>query len=55
MMKNLTSLLIVAFLALVLLSSSAFTVNQTQYVLVQRLGEIVAVKKEVEKIRQGMR
>ncbi len=46
MMKNLTSLLIVAFLALVLLSSSAFTVNQTQYVLVQRLGEIVAVKKE---------
>ena len=46
MMKNLSSLLIVAFLALVLLSSSAFTVNQTQYVLVQRLGEIVAVKKE---------
>jgi len=46
MMKNLTSLLIVAFLALVLLSASAFTVNQTQYVLVQRLGEIVAVKKE---------
>ena len=46
MMKNLTSLLIVAFLALVLLSTSAFTVNQTQYVLVQRLGEIVAVKKE---------
>ena len=46
MMKNLSSLLIVAFLALVLLSSSAFTVNQTQYVLVQRLGEIVAVKKD---------
>jgi membrane protease subunit HflC len=46
MMKNLSSLLIVAFLALVLLSTSAFTVNQTQYVLVQRLGEIVAVKKE---------
>jgi membrane protease subunit HflC len=46
MMKNLTSLLIVGFLALVLLSASAFTVNQTQYVLVQRLGEIVAVKKE---------
>ncbi|MEI6227574.1 MAG: protease modulator HflC [Methylophilaceae bacterium] len=45
-MKNLTSLLIVGFLALVLLSASAFTVNQTQYVLVQRLGEIVAVKKE---------
>lgn len=46
MMKNLNSLLIAAFLALVLLSASAFTVNQTQYVLVQRLGEIVAVKKE---------
>jgi membrane protease subunit HflC len=46
MMKNLTSLLIVTFLALVLLSASAFTVNQTQYVLVQRLGEIVAVKKD---------
>ena len=46
MMKNLTSFLIIAFLALVLLSASAFTVNQTQYVLVQRLGEIVAVKKE---------
>ena len=46
MMKNLSSLLIVAFLALVLLSTSAFTVNQTQYVLVQRLGEIVAVKKD---------
>jgi membrane protease subunit HflC len=46
MIKNLTSFLIFAFLALVLLSSSAFTVNQTQYVLVQRLGEIVAVKKE---------
>ncbi|MEI8117974.1 MAG: protease modulator HflC [Methylophilaceae bacterium] len=45
-MKNLSNLLIVAFLALVLLSTSAFTVNQTQYVLVQRLGEIVAVKKE---------
>lgn len=46
MIKNLTSLTIVSFLALVLLSASAFTVNQTQYVLVQRLGEIVAVKKE---------
>lgn len=29
-----------------LLSTSAFTVNQTQYVIVQRLGEIVSVKKE---------
>lgn len=45
-MKNFTSSLIVAFVAILLLSASAFTVNQTQYVLVQRLGEIVAVKKE---------
>jgi len=29
-----------------LLSASAFTVKQTQYVVVQRLGEIVSVKKE---------
>jgi len=29
-----------------LLSTSAFTVNQTQYVIVQRLGEIVSVNKE---------
>lgn len=35
----------VSLLLLVLLSMSAFTVNQTQYVLVQRLGEIVSVKK----------
>lgn len=45
-MKNIKAILVVAFIALVLLSASAFTVNQTQYVLVQRLGEIVAVKKE---------
>ncbi len=44
-MKNLTSSLIVVFIAMVLLSASAFNVNQTQYVLVKRLGEIVAVKK----------
>jgi len=31
---------------LMLLSTSAFTVNQTQYVIVQRLGEIVSVNKE---------
>lgn len=36
----------VGLLVLVLLSLSAFTVNQTQYVLVQRLGEIVSVKKD---------
>lgn len=31
---------------LFLLSSSAFTVNQTQFVIVKRLGQIVSVKKE---------
>jgi membrane protease subunit HflC len=45
-MKNSKNILVVLVLALVLVSLSAFTVNQTQYVLVQRLGEIVAVKKE---------
>lgn len=45
-MKNLSSVLIIAVVAVVLLASSAFTVNQTQFVLVKRLGEIVAVKKE---------
>jgi membrane protease subunit HflC len=45
MMKNFTSILIAIFAAILLLSASAFTVKQTQYVLVQRLGEIVSVKK----------
>ena len=45
-MKNLTSGLIVAIVAILLLITSAFTVNQTQFVLVKRLGEIIAVKKE---------
>jgi membrane protease subunit HflC len=45
-MKNTKNILIIVIVGLVLLSLSAFTVNQTQYVLVQRLGEIVAVKKE---------
>ncbi len=46
MMKNLTSGLIVAIAAILLFTMSAFTVNQTQFVLVKRLGEIIAVKKE---------
>jgi membrane protease subunit HflC len=46
MMKNLTSGLIIAIVAILLLITSAFTVNQTQFVLVKRLGEIIAVKKE---------
>lgn len=45
-MKNLTSILVVGAIALILLSTSAFTVSQTQFVLVQRLGEIVSVKKQ---------
>jgi membrane protease subunit HflC len=45
-MKNTKNILIIVIVGLVLLSLSAFTVNQTQYVLVQRLGEIVAVKKD---------
>ncbi|MEO6117827.1 MAG: protease modulator HflC [Methylotenera sp.] len=45
-MKNLTNGLIIAIVAIILLSSAAFTVNQTQFVLVKRLGEIIAVKKE---------
>jgi len=45
-MKNSKNIVIVVIVGLVLLSLSAFTVNQTQYVLVQRLGEIVSVKKE---------
>ncbi|MBC7697078.1 MAG: protease modulator HflC [Bacteroidia bacterium] len=45
-MKNLTSGLIVAIAAILLFTMSAFTVNQTQFVLVKRLGEIIAVKKE---------
>jgi membrane protease subunit HflC len=46
MMKNIKNTLIFAIVGLMFLSVSAFTVDQTQYVLVQRLGEIVAVKKE---------
>ncbi|MDZ4140881.1 MAG: protease modulator HflC [Methylotenera sp.] len=45
-MKNFTSIFVVVFAAILLLSASAFTVHQTQYVVVQRLGEIVSVKKE---------
>lgn len=44
-MKNTKNIILLLLLALILLSTSAFTVNQTQYALVQRLGEIVSVKK----------
>lgn len=46
MMKNLSNIIIAVLVAIVLLSSSAFTVSQTQFVLVKRLGEIVDVKKK---------
>jgi membrane protease subunit HflC len=46
MMKKLTSILIVGAVSLLLLSTSAFTVSETQYAIVQRLGEIVSVKKD---------
>lgn len=44
-MKNLTSVLSVAIASILLLSASVFTVHQTQFVLVKRLGEIVSIKK----------
>ena len=45
-MKNSKNIVVLFVAALILLSLSAFTVSQTQYVLVQRLGEIVSVKKD---------
>ena len=45
-MKNSTNIIVGLVAALLLFSSSAFTVDQTQFVIVQRLGEIVAIKKQ---------
>ncbi|MDD2832992.1 MAG: protease modulator HflC [Methylotenera sp.] len=45
-MNKLKNIVIIFIAGLMLFSASAFTVKQTQYVLVQRLGEIVSVKKE---------
>ena len=45
-MKNLATVLLGLIAVLLLLSLSAFTVNQREYALVFRLGEIVSVKKE---------
>lgn len=45
-MKNIGTLLIGLFVALIILSMSFYTVDQREYALVFRLGEIVAVKKE---------
>jgi membrane protease subunit HflC len=45
-MKNIVTVLIGMFVVLVLASMSLYTVDQREYALVFRLGEIVAVKKE---------
>ncbi|MDP8568478.1 protease modulator HflC [Methylophilus aquaticus] len=45
-MKNIGSILIGIFILLVVITSSAYTVDQREYALVFRLGEIVSVKKE---------
>jgi membrane protease subunit HflC len=45
-MKNIGSLLVALLVALVLLTMSAYTVDQREYAMVFRLGEIVSVKKE---------
>lgn len=45
-MNKAKNIVILVIVGLMLLSTSAFTVNQTQYVIVQRLGEIVSVNKE---------
>ena len=45
-MKNIASVLVGVMVALLLVSLSAFTVDQREYALVFRLGEIVSVRKE---------
>ncbi|QDC44041.1 protease modulator HflC [Methylophilus medardicus] len=45
-MKNIGSLLIGVFVLLVIITSSAYTVDQREYALVFRLGEIVSVKRD---------
>ena len=45
-MRNIGSLLIGLFVLLVIMTSSAYTVDQREYALVFRLGEIVSVKSE---------
>jgi membrane protease subunit HflC len=45
-MKNIGTVLLGILIALVVLSMSLFTVNQTEFALVFRLGEIVSVKKD---------
>jgi len=45
-MRNIGSLLIGVFVLLVIITSSAYTVDQREYALVFRLGEIVSVKRD---------
>ncbi len=45
-MKNIASVLVGLMIALLVVSLSAFTVDQREYALVFRLGEIVSVKKD---------
>ncbi len=45
-MRNLGLVLVGLLLSLMLLSSTLFTVDQREYALVKRLGEVVAIKKE---------
>jgi len=45
-MRNLGLVLLGLLLSLMLLSSTLFTVDQREYALVKRLGEVVAIKKE---------
>jgi len=45
-MRNIGSLLIGVFVLLLIITSSAYTVDQREYALVFRLGEIVSVKSE---------
>jgi len=46
MMRNLGLVIVSFLLGLLLLSSTLFTVDQREYALVKRLGEVVAIKKE---------
>jgi membrane protease subunit HflC len=46
MMRNLGLVLLGLLLSLMLLSSTLFTVDQREYALVKRLGEVVSIKKE---------
>lgn len=46
-MKNIGLVIIAFLLGILLISSATFTVDQREYALVKRLGEVVAVKKNL--------